>query len=126
MEQKRILLVDVDDQRRATRVSLLRHSGYQVETRKDFQAAENSADEGQFDLVIVALHAVPDGTGDYTNRLAETYLGLPILLLTDMGVFVPTWVTSRSTDGSYPAALMAEVASMLTHSLYICKAAARA
>jgi hypothetical protein len=58
--KKKILLIDLDDTRRATRVGLLTSSGYDVDLRDDYIAAERLDHEGFFDLVIVALHGHPE------------------------------------------------------------------
>ena len=49
----------------------------------------------------------------YTNGLKESFPSLPVLLLTDVGVFVPPGTLSRSIETGYPHALMREISYML-------------
>ena len=116
---KRILLIDEDDDRRMTRVALLRQAGYSVEVRRDFKAAKGIEDEGAFDLVIVALRLEPERTTAYSNELAGHHPGLPILLLTDHGVFAPVGTLGTTLEAGQPAELMSQLASMLAGSSYI-------
>lgn len=54
---KKILLVDLDDERRDSRVGLLTQAGYSVEVRKDRIAAERLDHESTFDLVGAYVEA---------------------------------------------------------------------
>jgi CheY-like chemotaxis protein len=63
---KRILLVDLEDARRSTRVELLRSGGYEVRARS--LEAEVEGDEGSFDLVIIAVHDKPASAVGYSYR----------------------------------------------------------
>ena len=45
-DSKMILLVDLDDERRASRVKVLQATGYNVDLRRDYVAAERLDDEG--------------------------------------------------------------------------------
>ena len=89
LDKKRILLVDLDDSRRASRLQLLTHAGYAVDVRTDHIEAERLDHEGEFDLVIVALHGSPEQAATYSDDLSTAKQRLPILLLTDSGVYVP-------------------------------------
>jgi DNA-binding NtrC family response regulator len=115
----RILLVDLDDSRRRSRVQMLESVGYEVETRTDYDIAERLDHEGKFDLVIVTLHCHPEETAAYSNHLSRTDPGLPILLLTDTGVFVPRGTLSQSMDAGSVALLIQKVSSMLAGSEHI-------
>src|ERR1700678_360636 len=116
---KRILLIDEDDDRRMTRVALLRQAGYSVEVTRDFKAAKGVEDEGTFDLVIVALRVEPEKTTAYSNELAGYHPGLPILLLTDHEVFAPAGTLGTALEAGQPTELMSQLASMLAGSSYI-------
>jgi len=115
----RILLVDFDDSRRRSRVQMLESVGYEVETRTNSVAAERLDHEGKFDLVIVTLHCHPEETPAYSNHLSRTDPRLPILLLTDAGVFVPRGTLSQSVASGSVALLIQKVSSMLVGSEHI-------
>ena len=117
--QKKILLIDLDDHRRETRVRLLANAGYFVDVRTDYIEAERLDHEGTYDLVIVALHGNPDKAAHYSDLLSRARPRLPILLLTDSGVYVPPGTLSPSLESGSPAELIREIASMLAGSTYI-------
>jgi hypothetical protein len=117
--RKRILLVDLNDSRRDTRVQLLTNAGYSVAVRDDHISAENIADEGEFDLVVVALHRGPEDDDASSERLSQKDPTLPILLLTDSGVFVPPGTFSRPLESGSPLELIREVTAMLAGSTHI-------
>jgi DNA-binding NtrC family response regulator len=114
--KKRVLLVDLDDSRRSTRVALLANRGYEVDVRADYLAAEELGGESTYDLLIVALHKGPKDAAVYADRVAQKTPSLPVLLLTDMGVYVPAGILSRHIGTGDPAALLRQVAVMLTGS----------
>jgi len=116
---QRILLIDRDDVRRQSRVQMLESVGYEVETRASFIAAERLDHEGQFDLIIVTLHSQPEKAAAYSNELTRTDPGLPILLLTDAGVFVPKGTRSQSVGAGSPTLLIEKVSAMLVGSTHI-------
>lgn len=116
---KRLLLIDLDDHRRASRVQLLTATGYEVDVRKDYVEAERLEDPGSYDLVIIALHTQPAKAALYSNRLRKAKPRLPILLLTDLGVFAPHGTLSRSVETGNPAELMKEIAAMLAGSTHV-------
>lgn len=116
---KRVLLIDFDDSRRRSRILLLESVGHEVETRLDYVGAEKLDHEGTYDLIIVALHTDPERTVDYSDRLVHAYAGLPILLLTDDGVFTPRGTLNPSLASGQPKELMKQVASMLGGSTFI-------
>jgi DNA-binding NtrC family response regulator len=115
----RILLVDLDDSRRRSRVQMLESVGYEVETRTNYVAAERLDHEGKFDLVIVTLHSPAEETAAYSNHLSRTDPELPILLLTDAGVFVPRGTLSQSVEAGSVGLLIQKVSSMLVGSEHI-------
>ena len=98
---------------------MLESVGYEVETRTNYVAAERLDHEGRFDLVIVTLHNHPEETAAYSNHLSKTDPRLPILLLTDTGVFVPKGTLSQSVEAGSVAMLIQEVSSMLAGSEHI-------
>ena len=120
MEEKRVLLVDLDDPRRGTRVIMLQHAGYEVVTRDGWVTAEELDHEGHFDLVVIALGREQfREAAAYSDRLVASKPTLPILLLTDTGVFAPRATLSRSMDNSDPKAFLSAVANLLVGSSHI-------
>ena len=113
------LLIDLDDIRRQSRVQMLESVGYEVETRTTYVAAERLDHEGRFDLIIVALHRHPEDTAAYSDHLSRTDPRLPILLLTDAGVFVPKGTLSESVDAGSTTHLIQRVSAMLVGSDHI-------
>lgn len=117
---KRILLIDLDDPRRHTRVKILQAAGYEVDVRKDQDVAELLNHEIQFDLVLLALHRQKlQAAAQYSDRLNRKYVGLPILLLTDVGVFAPRGTLSKAIETGYPEELLSQLAEMLAGSKHI-------
>jgi CheY-like chemotaxis protein len=116
---QKILLIDVDDARRHSRVQMLESVGYEVETRANYVLAERLDHEGQFDLIIVALHSHPEDTAAYSDELSRTDPKLPILLLTDAGVFVPKGTLSESVGAGSTTHLIQKVSAMLVGSTHI-------
>jgi hypothetical protein len=70
-------------------------------------------------LVIVTLHGDPGRAAQYGDRLSKAKPRLPVLLLTDSGVYVPAGTRNPSVEAGDPAALIQEVASMLAASIYV-------
>lgn len=116
---KRLLLIDTDDLRRKSRVELLSRSGYSVDVRNDHLSAERLNDEKDYDVVILALHGNPEKAIAYSDQLSRDTPALPILLLTDYGVYVPPGTLNRSIEAGDPAALMKALASMLAGSTHV-------
>lgn len=112
--RQQILLIDADDARRETRVAMLKRAG------RDHTAAQREGVEGSYDLVIIALHRekLAEVTA-YSEGLRRAKPTLPILLLTDEGVFVPPGTLSRNINGSSPARLLEEIAAMLASSAHM-------
>lgn len=118
--QKRILLVDVNDPRAKTRVKMLLAAGYEVEVREDDSISQLLAHEDSFDLILISLHRkrLEDACA-YSDRLAKHFPNLPILLVTDAGIFAKRGTLSRSMDGWDADEMMKEIASMLADSRHI-------
>jgi AmiR/NasT family two-component response regulator len=117
--KKRLLLIDSNDDRRATRVHLLTGSGYSVDVRDDCLSAERLNHDGDFDLIILALHDNTRRAIAYSDQLTRNAPTQPILLLTDFGVYVPPGTLSGSIESGDPAALIRKLASMLAGSTYV-------
>ena len=118
--KKNVLLVDLDDARRNTRVQMLEAAGYDVETRANHEVSEPLDGEGNFDLIILALHQKKlEEAAANSERLREQKPDLPILLLLDAGVFVPHGTLSRSAQTDFPSEWMNAVAEMLAGSTHI-------
>ncbi len=116
---QKILLIDLDDVRRQSRVQMLESVGYEVETRANFIAAERLDHEGRFDLIIVTLHSPPEDAAAYSDHLSKSDPKLPILLLTDTGVFVPKGTLSESMSAGSTTHLIQKVSAMLVGSSHI-------
>jgi response regulator RpfG family c-di-GMP phosphodiesterase len=116
---QKILLIDLDDIRRQSRVQMLESVGYKVETRANYMAAELLDHEDQFDLIIVTLHSHPEDTAKYSDQLSRAEPKLPILLLTDAGVFVPKGTLSQSIGAGSATQLIQKVSTMLVGSTHI-------
>jgi AmiR/NasT family two-component response regulator len=119
MGNNRILLVDLDDYRRGTRVRLLESAGYDVDVRSDYIEAERLDHESEHDLIIVALHRDPSEAAAYTDGLTKRTPTLPILLLADYNIYPPRGTISRTIETGSPAALLMEVAEMLSESAHV-------
>lgn len=119
MKTERILLIDMDDQRRATRVAVLQGAGYSVRVRQDFIAAEELADEGESDLVILSIRIEHKLALAYAVRLRGLKPDLPILLLTDQGAYVAASDQRSTLEAGSPIALLEKVAKMLAGSVHV-------
>lgn len=117
--KKRLLLIDANDDRRRTRVQLLASAGYTVEVRDDYLSAERLNHEEAFDLVILALHENTKEAIAYSDQLSRKAPLQPILLLTDLGVYVPAGTLDRSIEAGNPVELIRKLASMLAGSTYV-------
>jgi response regulator RpfG family c-di-GMP phosphodiesterase len=112
--RRKVLLVDRNDSRRDARQRLLADAGYEVETSEDYFQEKGSEKAGPFDLVIVALHREDlNDAAAYSERLRQSTPPVPILLLTDVGVFVPRYALSHCIHAGHPVELLAEIAEML-------------
>lgn len=102
---KRFLLIDANDLRRATRVMLLQSAGYEVATADRFEEVEGQIREACFDLVVAQTGNVGEAVMAYGERLRAANPQLPILLLSDLGLFLPKNVllSSFAAGGPSPA-----------------------
>lgn len=114
-----IMLIDLDDERRDTRIKLLEQAGYDVTVRSTYIEAGRLDDEGSFDLIILALHHRPDEALPYSDKLSRNNPGLPILLLSDQGIYVPRGTLSKNLEAGSPIELIREIAAMLAGSTHI-------
>lgn len=114
---KKILLIDLDDTRRATRVQLLESEGYIGDIRDDHVAAAKAANENDYDLVVLALAVDASLASAYAARLQAASPTLPLLILTDAGVYAPSGM--QSNDGHDPREFLARVAELLLGSKHV-------
>jgi hypothetical protein len=70
-------------------------------------------------MVVIAFHRDHEALAEYSDMLRKYKPGLPILLLTDHGVFVPLGILSPSVESGNPAELIHEIARMLGESTRI-------
>jgi len=118
--RKKILLVDRDNSRRNTRVRMLQATGYDLEVREDHVEAEDLDHEPTFDLIIIALHRSKlDDAAAYSEKLRKSHPRLPILLVTDVGVYVPRGTLSPRVESGFPEEFMRHIAKMLAGSTHI-------
>ena len=100
--------------------SCLNRVGYEVTLRDDYVEAERLDHEGRFDLMIVALHRRHlKEAAEYADRVQRAKPDLPILLLTDAGVYAPKGTLSKSVETDGYAALLKSVAAMFESSSHI-------
>lgn len=111
---KRILLIDEDDPRRATRVMLLQQAGYEVVTTTHFEEVEQQT-AGRFDLILIETADIEKATVAYGERLKLWAPKLPILMLSKAGLFLPkeSLLTHFPDGHQSPTQLMAKIASLL-------------
>ncbi len=97
-----------------TRVRLLETKGYEIHLRQDWVAAEDLDQEGSFDLVLLALHRRDlKQAAEYSDQLTKRKPSVPILLLTDGGVYAPQGTLSRTVETGNPAELIKTVAAIV-------------
>jgi hypothetical protein len=116
---RKLLLIDLDDDRRKSRILLLTSAGYSVDLRDDYISAERLDHEGSFDLVVVALHGQSEKAREYSDQLSRAKPRLPILLLTDSGTYLPPGTLGHTVETGDPKKLIEEIASMLAGSTHI-------
>lgn len=87
---KRILLIDRHDPRRDTREWMLRDAGYEVVTVDRFDLVEGQVQEAAFDLVVISVTDSAAGAKavTYSQRLRAANADLPILVLSDNGLYL--------------------------------------
>lgn len=118
---KRILLIDRHDPRRDTREHLLRKQGYEVVTADRFDLVEGCVQEATFDLVAVSVADCAAGVEmvAYSHRLRADNAALPILALSDNGLYLPPKSLIALMQSGSPLELVAEVGTMLLESTHI-------
>ena len=110
--KRRLLVIDRDDIRRKTRVTLLLSAGYEVELRDEHLIAEE--ENHDVDLIILAVRRGNEREDlACSERLREKNSTLPILLLTDTGVVIPKGTLSQSVEAGYPLELIRKIEEML-------------
>jgi len=85
----KILVIDLDQLRRESRVKQLANAGYDVDSSDSHDCAECPSNLGTYDLMVVSFHQHPEEATAYVDALRVSNPQQPILLLTDYGVFVP-------------------------------------
>lgn len=80
-KDRRILVVDDDEELRDLLEILLRTEGFQVATAEDGEEALRLAKEASFDLAFTDL-MMPAGGFELLRRLREAAPGLPVVVLT--------------------------------------------
>ena len=117
---QRVLLIDHHDARRETREALLEQAGYEVVTAESFAAVEGRLREVGFDLVIVAVKGNADRESlAYSQRLRAASPKLPILALSDRGIFLPKESLLTVLESGQPLQLIAAVARLLVASAHV-------
>ena len=117
---QRILLIDHHDTRRETREGVLRQAGYEVVSAENFEAVEGHLRETAFDLVIIAVKGNADRESlAYSQRLRAANPQLPILALSDRGIFLPKESLLAVLETGRPVQLIAAVATMLLASTHV-------
>jgi len=117
---KRLLLIDANDLRRETRVMLLQHAGYEVAIADCFENVERQIREARFDLVIAQTDDVGKAVMAYGERLRAANPQLPILLLSDLGLFLPKHVllSSFAAGGPSPVEVLTRIGALLLESTH--------
>lgn len=110
----RILLIDHHDLRRDTREQLLLGAGYEVVTADRFDLVEGYVQEAAFDLVVVSVADIESAA--YSQRLRSANAALPILVLSDNGLYLPKESLITVMQSGYSLELVAEVGKMLLES----------
>jgi response regulator RpfG family c-di-GMP phosphodiesterase len=117
----RILLIDDHDPRRDTRERLLRNAGYEVVPADRADLDEGYLQEAAFDLVVVSIADSAAGVDAvaYIQRLRAAHAALPILALSDNGLYPPKESLTTVMQSAHPFELIAEVGKMLLESAHI-------
>lgn len=112
--KKSILMVDRDDLRRKTRITLLEAQGAEVTARDNCSTSASLDSEGTFDLLIVAVNGENrDEAAGYVDYVHSSNPKLPILLLRDRGVSLSRDISGRVLEAGDPPRLLLEVGEML-------------
>ena len=117
---KRILLIDHNDGRRATRVLVLQEEGYEVVTADNYETVEGRIREAAFDLVIAETDHITEAVRAYSQRLRDIQPQIPILVLSDQGLFLPKAVLLDHFAESFPSPMevITKIAAMLRDSTH--------
>lgn len=123
MAEKTILLIDLDDPRRETRVLILSRAGYKVQVCADFSTVDHKVADAGFDLIILALRETHlKSAVRCSERLQRAHPTLPLLLLPDRAAFVESQLKKVSTIRSGdPEEMMRAVAELLQESGHVSK-----
>lgn len=119
-DPKRILLIDNHDPRRDTRELLLKNAGFEVVTADRFDLVEGYIQETAFDLVVVSVadSAVGKEAVTYSQRLRTANADLPILALSDNGLYLPKESLITVMQSGYPMQLIAKIGKLLLESTH--------
>jgi DNA-binding NtrC family response regulator len=98
---------------------ILQHEGYEVVTAESFDVVEGQLREAAFDLVIVAVKNLDRESVAYSKRLRAANAKLPILALSDNGLFLPKESLVAVLQGGHPLELIAKTARMLLDSTHV-------
>jgi len=109
----KILIVDMDQMRRESRVKQLANAGYDVDSRDSDDCAQCPSNPGTYDLMVCSFHQHPEEATPYVDALRIKNPQQPILLLTDYGVFVPHGCLD---EAPHCGPLVKEIAGVLTGS----------
>ena len=117
--KKSILLVDRDDLRRETRIALLESRGAKVTARDNCSTSASLDSEGTFDLLIVVVNTGNSNeAAGYVEHVHLSNSNLPILLLQDHAVFVPSATSAQVLEAGDPRRLRFKVSGMLERSVF--------
>ena len=95
MNEKRILIVDDDDEIRDLLEFDVRASGYFVDTAKDGMEGLNKALNNTYDLILLDVMMPKMNGFDVCKNIRQAKLAIPILMLTDIGTI------DDKTEGFY-------------------------
>ena len=109
----KILVIDLDQMRRESRVKQLANAGYVVDALDFHDCQEYTSNPGIYDLMVCSFHQHPEEATEYVDALRVNNPQQPILLLTDYGVFVPHGCLNETPQC---APLVKEIAGVLTGS----------
>jgi hypothetical protein len=113
-------MIERDELRRDTRVRVLESLGHNVVLRSDYIDSKALNHEGTFDLLIISLNrSEVDAASAYSDTVIAAMPTLPILLITDFGVFVPRGTLARVMQAGGPKELVSEVSNLLAASMHI-------
>lgn len=109
----KILVIDLDQMRRESRVKQLANAGYDVDALDSHDCQEHPSNPAIYDLMVCSFHQNPEEATAYVDSLRVKNPQQPILLLTDYGVFVPHGCLNETP---HCGPLIKEIAGVLTGS----------